>query len=241
MNDAEVAELARKIGEHRFTGYSDDMLADEIEFFRSGRGIGGLSEAVAALEAVSDALAETDDTLRTELAKLGVQWHGAAGGSARSRLAEEAEFSRSAGAAGTDSAQRLFAQGEAFNRTLHKLPDPAALRADSDVGIGDSLLSLIGHETDAVRAAERKKEAREQAEQALGSYAQDSGEKLRGLPELPAPDLIGAAVRGDADVPGSIGAGGGPDDSTTAAHSTGSVPPGPAPSAPFTPGAVGTS
>ncbi|WP_028662781.1 PPE domain-containing protein, partial [Saccharomonospora halophila] len=227
MNDADVAELARKIGEHRFSGYTDDMLADEIETFRSGRGVGGMSEAVAALEAVADALAETDDTLHTELAKLGVQWHGVAGRSARDRLAEQAEFSRSAGAAGTDSAQRLFAQGEAFNRTLHKLPDPAALRAESDVGVGDTVLSLLGHETDAVRAAERKKEAREQAEQALDDYARDSGEKLRGLPELSAPGLIGATVRPGADVPGSIGAGGGPDDSTTAAYSTGAVPPGP--------------
>src|SRR5690606_41801944 len=96
MNDVDIVAQAERIRDHRFTGYTNNMLAQEIELFKNGRGIAGLSEAVAALKAVAQALSETDDTLRTELAKLGVEWSSTAGARAASAVEREAEFSEEA-------------------------------------------------------------------------------------------------------------------------------------------------
>ncbi|OQO90556.1 magnesium chelatase [Saccharomonospora piscinae] len=225
MNDVDISAHAERIREHRFTGYTNGMLADEIELFRAGRGIAGISEAVAALQTVSRALAETDATLRRKLTELGVEWGGAAGERASSAVRREADFSEDAGEKVADSAERVFAQGEAFNRALHSLPDPGALRARTgEPGILDFAASLLGFEVDQVRALERAMEAREQAIQALNAYAHDSGANLAAAPELGAPARLVAELA--EPVPESINAGGGPGDVTTAASAPGASAPG---------------
>ncbi len=232
MNDVDIVAQAARIRDHRFTGYTNAMLADEIELMRSGRGVSGLSEAVTALKAVARALQDTDDTLRTQLAHLGVEWESEAGREATSAVHSEADFSREAGEKVNDSAERVFAQGEAFNRAVHSLPDPAVLRAPvPEPGIADFAFSLLGFESDHVRRLEQALEAREQAIQALDTYARRSGENLLGVPELGPPERLVAKV--PERVPESIDAGGGPPDATSAANAS-AVPasPGPAVSAP---------
>ncbi|WP_298182426.1 PPE domain-containing protein [Saccharomonospora sp.] len=224
MNDVDIVARAERIRDHRFTGYTNNMLADEIELFKTGRGIAGLSDAVAALKAVAQALSETDETLRTELAELGVEWSSVAGEQAASAVEREAEFSEEANEKVSSSAERIFAQGEAFNRTRHSLPEPQELR-DSTEGyrISDFALSLIGFETDHVRKLERAVEAREQALQALNDYAKESGDNLLEAPELRAPDRFVAEI--SAPVPESIDAGGEPADTTAAASASGTAAP----------------
>ncbi|CAM3081595.1 PPE domain-containing protein [Saccharomonospora xinjiangensis] len=228
MNDVDIAAQAARIRDHRFTGYPNSMLADEIELMRSGRGIAGLSEAVTALRAIARVLEETDDTLRTQLADLGVEWESEAGRDAASAVQGEANFSREAGEKVNDSAERVFAQGEAFNRTLHSLPDPAVLRAPlPEPGIEEFAFSLLGFESDNVRRLEQAVEVREQAIQALDAYARQSGENLQGVPELGPPQRLVATV--PERVPESIDAGGGPAGTTSAAN---------APAAPASQGSV---
>ncbi|MEY7974708.1 magnesium chelatase, partial [Saccharomonospora xinjiangensis] len=140
----------------------------------------------------------------------------------------EANFSREAGEKVNDSAERVFAQGEAFNRTLHSLPDPAVLRAPlPEPGIEEFAFSLLGFESDHVRRLEQAVEVREQAIQALDAYARQSGENLQGVPELGPPQRLVATV--PERVPESIDAGGGPAGTTSAAN---------APAAPASQGSV---
>lgn len=232
MNDVDIVAQAARIRDHRFTGYTNAMLADEIELMRSGQGVTGLSEAVAALRAVARALEETDDTLRAQLAKLGVEWESDGGREATSAVRGEADFSREAGEKVNASAERIFAQGEAFNRTVHSLPDPAVLRTPvPEPGIAEFAFSLLGFESDHVRRLHETLEAREQAVQALDAYARQSGENLLGAPELGPPDRLVAKV--SQRVPESINAGGGPGDTTSPASTSAGPPaPGPTTSAP---------
>ncbi|TKG73123.1 PPE domain-containing protein [Prauserella endophytica] len=221
MDNLDISVLVKKIGDHRFDGYTDNMLADEIDRFRSGPGISGISDAVDALEAVGEALAETDQALRTELGKLGVEWQSAAATQAGAAVARNADFSAQAGDRVSHSAKQIFAQGEAFNRTLHKLPDSAALRQSGGYGLLDSIGSLLGFETDNARKVAQAREARQQALEALNAYARDSGEYLAYTPSLDSPQ----AVRADTGprLPGEIDAGGGPGDVTTTAGAVGQV------------------
>ncbi|MFF5985614.1 PPE domain-containing protein [Prauserella flavalba] len=227
MDNLDISVLVKKIGDHRFDGYTDNMLADEIDRFRSGPGISGISDAVEALKAVGEALAETDQTLRTELGKLGVEWQSAAATQAGAAVARNADFSAQAGDRVNHSAKQIFAQGEAFNRTLHKLPDSETLRQAGGYGLFDSIGSLLGFETDNARKVAQAREARQQALEALNAYAKDSGEYLSYTPSLDSPQAVHADT--GPRLPGEIDAGGGPGDVTVAAGAVGVNAPAPPP------------
>ncbi|WP_246257166.1 hypothetical protein [Amycolatopsis anabasis] len=228
----DIPQLVQKIRDHRFEGYSDNALADEIAAFRSGDGVGSIGNAVDALKAVAGALADTDDALRTELGKLGVIWQGKAGGQAGAVLTEHAGFSTDANAKVNHSAEMIFAQGEAFSRTLHKLPDTAALRTgegSKGYNLLDSLVSLLGFETDHAKAVRAGQAARQQAIDALNGYAKDSGDNLASTEALSKPEslqLVSAPTGSPWDPVGTPGQQ--PDvqvpDPSTTASSTDQVP-----------------
>ncbi|WP_236808409.1 hypothetical protein [Amycolatopsis albispora] len=183
--------MVERIRGHRFDGYSPNGIADEIDKFRSGSGVGGIGEAVDALKAVARELANTDKTLREELSKLGVAWTSGAGGRASAVLVEQAGFSADAGDKVTQSAELIFAQGEAFTRTLHKLPESSAIRAGSGgYSLGDGLMSLIGYETDHAKAVKASREAKDQAVGVLNDYAKASGDNLSWTEALNAPEAL---------------------------------------------------
>ncbi|WP_410601341.1 hypothetical protein [Amycolatopsis sp. lyj-90] len=174
-----VSDLAGKLRDLRFDGYTDTGIATEIERFRSGDGTGSIGIAVDALKSVASALADTDKTLRDELGKLGVEWQSEAGGAAGQVFTEQAGFSQDANSKVSHSAEMIFAQGEAFNRTLHKLPDPEVVRKGAGgLTLGDVVLSLIGFETDHAKSVSAANNARAQAQEALNDYAKTSGENL---------------------------------------------------------------
>lgn len=184
----DVSAMVEKIRNHRFDGYTDTGIATEIEKFKSGDGIGSIGTAVEALRSVSGALAETDVTLRRELSKMGVEWQSQAGGQAGQVFTEQAGFSRDAMDKVEHSAEMIFAQGEAFNRTLYKLPDAATVRKGAGgLTLGDKALSLIGFETDHVRDVVAAKNARAQAVEALNAYATQSGENLSSVESMAEP------------------------------------------------------
>ncbi len=174
-----VSDLAGRIRDLRFDGYTDTGIATEIERFRSGDGTGSFGTAVDALKSVASALADTDKTLRDELGKLGVEWQSEAGGAAGQVFTEQAGFSQDANSKVNHSAEMIFAQGEAFNRTLHKLPDPEVVRKGAGgYTFGDVVLSLIGFETDHAKSVSAAGNARAQAQEALNDYAKQSGENI---------------------------------------------------------------
>ncbi|MFD5242902.1 hypothetical protein ACFWIW_00075 [Amycolatopsis sp. NPDC058340] len=186
-----VSDLAGRLRDLRFDGYTDTGIATEIEQFRSGDGTGSIGIAVDALKSVAGALADTDKTLRDELGKLGVEWQSEAGGAAGQVFTEQAGFSQDANSKVSHSAEMIFAQGEAFNRTLHKLPDPEVVRKGAGgLTVGDVLLSLIGFETDHAKTVSAANNARAQAQEALNDYAKTSGENLLSTDTLADPQAM---------------------------------------------------
>lgn len=168
MDFSDIAAVAETIRGNRFDGMTDNLLADEIDKFLRGPGIKSIGSAVDALKAFSGALADTDKTLRDELAKLGVEWQSQAGGQAGQVFAKEAGFSVDAKSKVDHASEQLFAQGEGFARTVHKLPDSAVIRKGAGgFTLKDNLLSLIGFETDHVRAVSAALNARAQAVEAI--------------------------------------------------------------------------
>ncbi|MEV6910575.1 hypothetical protein [Amycolatopsis sp. NPDC051071] len=186
-----VSDLAGRLRDLRFDGYTDTGIATEIERFRSGDGTGSIGTAVDALKSVATALADTDKTLRDELGKLGVEWQSEAGGAAGEVFTEQAGFSQDANSKVSHSAEMIFSQGEAFNRTLYKLPDPETVRKGAGgFTIGDVLLSLIGFETDHAKSVDAANNARAQAQEALNDYAKTSGENLLSTDTLADPQAL---------------------------------------------------
>jgi hypothetical protein len=204
-----VSDLAGKLRDLRFDGYTDTGIATEIERFRSGDGTGSIGTAVDALKAVASALADTDKTLRDELGKLGVEWQSEAGGAAGQVFTEQAGFSQDANSKVSHSAEMIFAQGESFNRTLHKLPDPEVVRKGAGgLTLGDVMLSLIGFETDHAKSVNAASNARAQAQEALNDYAKTSGENLLSTDTLADPQAMNLTQNTAGDV--AVGGGSGP-------------------------------
>jgi hypothetical protein len=194
----EFSELATGIQNHRFDGWTNTAIADQITRIVNGDGTGSIGTAVDALKAVATALAHTDQTLRAQLLKLGVEWQSQAGGAASQVLTEQAGFSQDATTKVAHAAEMVFEQGEAFNRTKYKLPDAETVRKGAGgFTLADGLLlSLIGFETDHARQVEAANDAKAQAAQALNEYAQDSGTNLLSTQSLADPESLKLAAPG---------------------------------------------
>jgi len=198
----EISELAGRIRDHRFDGWTDTAIADEIEKFGAGDGIASISTAVDALQQVAGALANTDRTLREQLAKLGVEWQSEAGGQAGQVLSEQAGFSQDAMQKVVHTAEMLFAQGEAFSRAKYKLPDPAAVRKGAEsLTVFDAVSSFLGFQTDHAAAVAEAGNARSQAVEALNSYAKQSGENLLSVETLSQPQSLTMVQPGTGPTP----------------------------------------
>ncbi|MBE1499971.1 hypothetical protein H4696_007071 [Amycolatopsis lexingtonensis] len=194
----EFSELAAGIQNHRFDGWTNTAIADQITRIVNGDGTGSIGTAVDALKAVATALAHTDQTLRAQLLKLGVEWQSQAGGAAGQVLTEQAGFSQDATTKVAHAAEMVFEQGESFNRTKYKLPDAETVRkgAGGYTLTDGLLLSLIGFETDHARQVEAANNAKAQAQQALNEYAQESGTNLLSTQSLSDPESLKLAAPG---------------------------------------------
>ncbi|MEV7093889.1 hypothetical protein AB0M80_13745 [Amycolatopsis sp. NPDC051045] len=194
----EFSELAAGIQNHRFDGWTNTAIADQITRMINGDGTGSIGTAVDALKAVATALAHTDQTLRAQLLKLGVEWQSQAGGAASQVFTEQAGFSQDATTKVAHAAEMVFAQGEAFNRTKYKLPDAETVRkgAGGYTLTDGVLMSLIGFETDHARQVEAANNAKAQAQQALNEYAQESGTNLLSTQALSDPESLKLAAPG---------------------------------------------
>lgn len=190
-------QLIENIRNCRFDGYTEAMLADQIDKFRSGPGIAGITDAVDALRTVAAALVDTDQALLEQLQVLGIEWGGGAAEIAKKVLGQHADFAEDSQTKIEDSAAIAYGLAEAFTRTLNKLPDAETLRAGAGgLDVGDFLGSLIGYETDHAAAVKASGVAKTQAIDALNEYAKDAGDGLGGIADLIEPETFTLATPG---------------------------------------------
>lgn len=180
-----------KVRQLRFEGYTVGMLALEIDLLREGRGTDSMSNAVDALARVASALRDTDDTLRAELGKLGIEWRGEASTLAQDVMMTSADFAADATDKINESSQAAFGLSEAFQRALNTLPDSRTLREGADgLGTMDVLADLIGHETDHAAKVRAASAARDQAVDALNQLASTCADELASIRQLSEPGAI---------------------------------------------------
>ncbi len=202
-----------KVRQLRFEGYTVGMLALEIDLLREGRGTGSMTNAVTALTSVATALRNTDETLRVELGKLGVEWQSDAASAAHDVMQTSADFAEDASGKLSESSQAAFGLSEAFQRALNTLPDSRTLREGAEgLSTMDVLADLIGHETDHAAKVRAASAARDQAVDALNQLASTCAEELASVRELGEP---GAIVLDEGPLPPAL-----PDDGALAGYQT---------------------
>ncbi|WP_033436461.1 PPE domain-containing protein [Saccharothrix sp. NRRL B-16314] len=168
----------RQITDHRFEGYSNVGLADLVTQFQTSDAAQKFSDASHALRQLAASLDETDQTLRTELKKLGIDWQGAAGDNAGEAVTVSADVAT----AGTDAAQQnsqaTAVQGATYSHTRNGMPEPEKLRGDTDTNVVDDVGGFFGYETDHAKEVKATEAAREQAIRGLDQYTDASRDAL---------------------------------------------------------------
>ncbi|MFE9744482.1 PPE domain-containing protein [Saccharothrix saharensis] len=222
----------RDIPDFRFQGYDNQALATLVQQFQSGDAAQKFSDASHALRELSASLTEVDETLRTELKKLGIDWQGAAGEQAGQKTTVMADYASEADEAAKQNSQATAVQGATYSQTRNGMPEPQKLRGDTETNIGDEFLGFFGHETDHAKEVKETQAAREQAIRGLDQYTEASRDALNqyqgmnkppqfevttassvstpvaavGQPGVPAPSIPGGGVPGGlpGGVPGGV-------------------------------------
>jgi hypothetical protein len=105
-----------RIPDFRFEGHDNGSLANLVREFSSSNGAQAFGEASNALRELADELKHTDDLLRSELAKLGIDWVGAAGDNAGKTITAQAEHGTGSTEAGIETSTAAMQQSDADSR-----------------------------------------------------------------------------------------------------------------------------
>jgi hypothetical protein len=171
----------------RFTGYSNESLAGQVEGLRNGAGPTTLHNAVSALVSLADGLADTDRTLRQQLREIGVTWQGQAADGGTDATQNASIYADEATSPVTDSAKGVDTQGASFSSTRNGAPDAGVLRGPTEENLGDKVSGFFGHTTDHANDVRDTNAARDQAVDGLNDYQQSSSSALQSSQALPVP------------------------------------------------------
>ncbi|MEU5696043.1 hypothetical protein [Actinosynnema sp. NPDC020468] len=177
-----------QISDHRFEGYDNHSLAGLVDQFKAGDAAQKFADASHALRELSASLAETDDVLRTELGKLGIEWQGAAGENAGKTINAQADYAGEADEAAKRNSQATAVQSASYSQSRNGLPEPAVLRGASETNLVDDVGGFFGYETDHAAEVKATQAAREQAIRGLDQYTEASRDALgqyQGIPQPP--------------------------------------------------------
>ncbi|CRK60468.1 PREDICTED: hypothetical protein [Alloactinosynnema sp. L-07] len=176
------------LGDLRFEGYGHNELATELDRLRQGPGSESLHRAVAALKTISEGLAETDRVLREELAKIGVEWEGAASEGGTEATKNSSVYAEEAGATVDQSAGGVREQGETFSNTRNGAPEGSDLRGPTKLsGVDRFAGAVLGHTTDHAKQVQQTNAAHQQAVTSMNGYSSGSQAALGNYQSLPVP------------------------------------------------------
>ncbi|MCG8924514.1 hypothetical protein [Lentzea sp. CC55] len=233
----------RELNDWNFDGWSNEELANEVRRLGSGSLAHKFADASNALRDLAGSLEDVDDTLRTQLKALGINWHGAAGEQAQEKTSVTAEGLTNANKSTVQNSDAIARQGESTSSARNNSPNQQALMGDTERNLFDKGAGFFGIETDHAAEVEATNRARQQAIDALNGYQTGSQGALNGFraPQQ-APDIVvaSAAVSTPVGPPVSLPQGGTPGITGGGPGFTGSpgspgspgVPLGPTPSIP---------
>ncbi|MEU4741295.1 PPE domain-containing protein [Actinosynnema sp. NPDC023658] len=189
----------REITDFRFEGYDNHALAALVQQFQEGDASQKFSDASHALRELSASLTEVDETLRSELKKLGIDWQGAAGEQANRKTTVMADYASEADQAGQQNSQATAVQGATYSQTRNNMPEPQQLRGDTDTNLVDDVGGFFGYETDHAKEVKATQAAREQTIRGLDQYTEASRDALnqyQGMNKPPQFDVTTASSVG---------------------------------------------
>ncbi|WP_156754548.1 PPE domain-containing protein [Actinokineospora pegani] len=181
------------LGNLRFEGYSYPALAAQLDGLRQGPGGSSLEEAVRALKQIAVSLEETDRTLRTELARIGVEWEGAASQGGQEATQQAGVYAEEAGPVVAASASQVGEQGSVFASTSRSAPQGGELRGDTQQSVWDKAAGAFGWTTDHAHEVQQRQQAHDAAAAAMNEYKNGSQAAISGAQSLPVPpglDLV---------------------------------------------------
>ncbi|MGW5051139.1 hypothetical protein [Actinokineospora sp. NPDC004072] len=185
--------MTSSLSDIRFEGFSNEQLAAEIDGLRGGAGSESLHRAVDALVDIAKALVETDQTLREELAKIGVEWRGAASERGHEETQKASIYAEDAVPKVAKSAGGVNQQGDMFSHTRNSAPNSEQLRGPTQLNGWDRFAGAFGHTTDNAQKVQNTQNARNQAIGSLNDYQRGSQSALGNHQSLPVPpgmDLV---------------------------------------------------
>jgi hypothetical protein len=178
--DYEVRDL-------RFDGYDNEALAQQVEGLRNGPGASSLHDAMGALVKIALGLEGTDQTLRQQLAEIGVTWQGQAADGGTSATESARVYAEDAVDPTVDSARGVGSSGEAFSTTKNSAPDAGTLRGPTELSGTDQFAGFFGHTTDHAKDVKATNAARQQAVDSMNGYQANSSEAINRSQALPVP------------------------------------------------------
>jgi hypothetical protein len=178
------------IGDHRFEGLSEERAIELVRKVTTGRGSGAVVESHQALARAASILLELDGTLRTQLAKLGVEWQSTAGDLAQGLLGVASDYAVSAYEPLYGSALGVETQGESHAHTRNQLPSEDQIRVTSSENLLERAGGIFGYESDLDAEERAAREAREQVTHRMSVYRDVSREILDAHRPLPPPPEI---------------------------------------------------
>jgi len=170
-----------QIPDFRFDGYDNDGLSKLVKDFSSSNGAQAFGEASTALRELADELKHTDDLLRAELAKLGIDWVGAAGDNAGKTITASADHGTGSTDAGQEISTATMDQSDADSRARNSMPQPAALQGPTNTNAWDDVNDFFGNETDNAKKVKETNAARQQTIDSLNGYVGNSQSALDGF------------------------------------------------------------
>ncbi|GLZ37595.1 PPE domain-containing protein [Actinokineospora sp. NBRC 105648] len=171
----------------RFEGYGYEALAQQLDRLRQGPGSSSIFRAVRALMDIADGLSDTDRTLREELAKIGVEWQGAAADRGEEATKNSSIYASDAVPVVANSAGGVSEQGHTFSATAGSAPQGQELRGANQMGWIDAGLSAVGVTTPRAAEVQRTQAAHDAAAAAMNDYARNSQGALGNYQNLPVP------------------------------------------------------
>ncbi|GAB1512204.1 PPE domain-containing protein [Actinophytocola sp. KF-1] len=224
----------------RFVGYDNQRLIEQVEGLRNGAGAGTLNDAVSALMELADGLAETDQTLRDQLKKVGVTWQGQAADGATSATESASIYADQAQGPVTDSAKGVDSQGAAFTTSKHSAPDAGALSGPTEESTVDQIAGFFGHTTDHAQQVKQTNAARDAAVDAMTGYQNNSSDALGQAQTLPVPPGMNLVAQ-PVDTGTSVSSAGSYTPTGSGYSPTGVGPGGSGPGTSFAPGTGGSN
>ncbi|ROP39541.1 PPE domain-containing protein [Saccharothrix texasensis] len=201
----------RQITDHRFEGYSNTGLAELVGQFQTGDAAQRFSDASHALRQLASTLDETDQALRTELKKLGIDWRGAAGDNAGQAVTVSADTATSGTEAGQTNSKATAVQGANYSQARNGMPEPQQLRGASETNLVDDVGGFFGYETDHAKEVKETQAAREQAIRGLDQYTEASRDALNQYQGMNRPPQFDVTAASSVSTPvASVGLPGGP-------------------------------